>query len=194
MSIHIRKQNDVTEWDAKQFANLPIAYDQGTIYLLDANPTVKRVDTDSIDTPNYTRRTCSEYHIIEAIRVINTLKREQADIFLEINLGLVAASAHQLEHTPLQHSIASIYGRMLSEGEELDGSRLPIRACSRGGNPNIKTHTSALDRVPTGFDPTFHKRGRRIRPRFKRNDTHPDLLDSSWIGSPSKHPSEIQHV
>lgn len=199
MSIEIRR--DVSSYELSQYGNCPIellknqpitqaASDGNTIFTIDANPCVVKHDPSGLDTPNFSRRTCNEYDIMHELMEANKLKRLQADQILEYKLGQVASSNYQLEETALKYSWACVLG--LAQVSQLDF--IP-RVRDRNANPRIRTHISFLDGTKTGFDSDFHKRSRRLRPRFKRNDTHPDLLDSSWIGSPSRHPSEVQtHV
>jgi len=176
-----------SNWESSQYANVPYgptltmaANDANAILTLDANPTVYVTDARAIDTCNLMLRTCNEHHIMEAVRLYNKEIRLAGDTYLVAILGKMKASQYQLEDTALQSSFAAIFGRIATDK---DLQEVMPRVRNRNGNPRIKTQG----------DPDFFTRRSRYR-TFRRNDTHPDLLDSSWIGSPSRHPSEIQHV
>lgn len=187
MSTYIRR--DLSSYELSQYGNCPIeilmnqpitqaAPDGNTIFTLDLNPCVDLVDISAIDTPNYSRRTCNEFHIIEALRKQNKQDRLTADQFLQYRLGRVAATAYKLEGTVLEYSWACVLG--IADIHQLD---LPPRIRDRNANPRLRTKD----------DPDFSRRRRRYR-NLRRNDVHSKLLDSSWVGPPSRHPSEIQHV
>ena len=199
MSIEIRRGE--SNYDMSQYGNCPIeliknqpitqaATDANNVFTVDANPCVVKHDPSGLDTPNFSRRTCNEYDIMHELMEENKLKRLQGDQILEYKLGQVASSNYQLEETPLKYSWACVLG--LAQVSQLNF--IP-RIRDRNANPRIRTHISFLDGIKTGFDSDFHKRGRRLRPRYRRNDVIPNEPDSSWVGPPTKLPSEVQtHV
>lgn len=186
MSIEIRRGE--SNYELSQYGNCPIeilknqpitqaAPDANNIFTIDANPCVVRHDPSGLDTPNFSRRTCNEYDIMREIMEANQLKRLQGDQILEYKLGQVVSSHYQLEETALKYSWACVLG--LASIHLLD---LPPRIRDRNANPRLRTKG----------DHDFSRR-RRYR-NLRRNDVHSKLLDSSWVGPPSRHPSEIQHV
>lgn len=159
--------------------NVPHRVDSGRYELVDPNPAVPPTDRDGCDTPNFSLRTCDPGHA-ERLRTQNQSTRAAATNFLITHLGRRHAAALSSLDDQLSRSLSAFFGRF--NAAEIDAASLPARIRDRNANPFL----------PTSGDPDFRRRSGSYR-RYRRCDSHPRLLDSSWVGPASRHPSEIIH-
>lgn len=156
--------------------NVPHRVDSGRYELTDPNPAVPPTDRDGCDTPNFSLRTCDSTHA-ERLRTTNQATRRAATDLLIQRLGHRAAAPLIHVDDQLSRTLAAFFGRF--NAAEIDAACLPPRIRDRNANPFL----------PTSGDPDFRRRSGSYR-RYRRCDSHPKLLDSSWVGPASRHPSE----
>jgi hypothetical protein len=175
------KIDDIRPSDVKfntlSLGNIPISIVSGRVMLVDPNNAVPRIDSDGCDTPNFSLRTCNWEHA-ERLRSSNERTRHQADSFIERSLGRVDSAALMSSDNLTARSILALFGSVSKS--EISAAALPPRRVCR--TANVRIHTNG--------DPDFRIGDNRYR-RFRRNDSHRLLLDSSWVGPASRHPSEI---
>lgn len=170
------RYSDVTG-NTLSLGNIPIRVENERIILADPNPHVRRTDPEGCDTPNFSRRTCDDHFLLK-FRTLNERTRKQADLFLEVHLGPERSAVFMSSEDLRAQSIAAFFG--LFNNSEISAAALPIRPRLRNSNP----------RIDTDGDPDF-RRGSGSYRRFRRNDTHPKLLDSSWVGPAHRSSKEI---
>jgi hypothetical protein len=178
----IYRFNDIRMSDLKfgtlSLGNIPIKFEQGRVAIEDPNPTATPpTDIDGCDTPNFSLRTCDSTHS-ERLRSLNHATRRSANTLLIQRLGHRTALAFIQQDDTLSRSMAAFFGRF--NAGDIDASNLPPRIRDRNANPFL----------PTSGDPDFRRRSGSYR-RYRRCDSHPQLLDSSWVGPASRHSSEI---
>jgi hypothetical protein len=178
----IYRFNDIRMSDLKfgtlSLGNIPIKFEQGRVAIEDPNPTATPpTDIDGCDTPNFSLRTC-DAEILNYLRTLNNRVRNDATQFLIKQLGGIAALQFADSNDLRTRAAAAFFGRMTTK--EIDAIKLPPRTRNPNANPLL----------PTSGDPDFRRRSGSYR-SFRRRDSHPQLLDSSWVGPASRHSSEI---